>query len=87
MKLLTKTNIFSSTTTILLFAIGVFIVYKVILVKLDKEADKQLLSTKGQIIKGLNDGISPKEFMTNIGQKIYVRNINRQTIFGADKSM
>ena len=81
MKLLTKTNIFSSTTTILLFAIGVFIVYKVILVKLDKEADKQLLSTKGQIIKGLNDGISPKEFMTNIGQKIYVRKINRQTIF------
>ena len=50
-------------------------------VKLDKEADKQLLSTKGQIIKGLNDGISPKEFMTNIGQKIYVRKIAKQTIF------
>ncbi len=81
MKLLTKTNIYSSVTTILLFALGVFIVYEVILVKLDKEADKQLLTTKGKIIKSLKDGISPNEFMSNIGQKIYVRKIERQTIF------
>ena len=81
MKLLTKTNIYSSITTILLFAIGIFIVYEVIFVKLDKEADKRLLTTKARIIKGLKDGISPKEFMTNIGQKIYVRKISNQTIF------
>ncbi len=81
MKLLTKTNIYSSVTTILLFALGVFIVYEVIVVKLDKEADKQLLTTKGKIIKSLKDGISPNEFMSNIGQKIYVRKIEKQTIF------
>lgn len=81
MKLLTKTNIYSSITTILLFAIGIFIVYEIIFVKLDREADKKLLYIKSQIIKGLEDGISPKEFMTNIGQKIYVRKIDKQTIF------
>ena len=81
MKLLTKTNIFSFATNIVLFAIGLAIVYKVILAKLDKEADRQLLYTKSQIIKGLNDGISPNEFMANIGQKIYVRKINKQSIF------
>ena len=81
MKLLTKTNIYSSITTILLFAIGIFIVYKVIFAKLDKEADNKLLTTKAQIIKSLKDGISPKEFMSNIGQKIYVRKIAKQTIF------
>lgn len=81
MKLLTKTNIYSSITTILLFAIGIFIVYEVIFAKLDKEADNQLLTTKAQIIKSLKDGISPKEFMSNIGQKIYVRKIAKQTIF------
>lgn len=81
MKLLTKTNIFTSITTILLFAIGVFIIYKVILIKLDKEVDRQLLSTKNKIIKGLKDGIDSKEFMSNIGPKIYVRKIKTQTIF------
>jgi signal transduction histidine kinase len=80
-KLLTKTNIYSSITTILLFAIGIFIVYEVIFIKLDKQADKRLLTTKARIIKGLKDGILPKEFMSNIGQKIYVRRINKQTIF------
>ncbi|MES2762849.1 MAG: histidine kinase dimerization/phospho-acceptor domain-containing protein [Bacteroidota bacterium] len=81
MKLLTKTNIYSSITTILLFAIGIFIVYEVIFAKLDKEADRRLLTTKSQIINGLKDGILPKEFTTNIGQKIYVRKISKQTIF------
>ncbi|MES2515348.1 MAG: histidine kinase dimerization/phospho-acceptor domain-containing protein [Bacteroidota bacterium] len=81
MKLLTKTNIYSSITTILLFAIGIFIVYEVIFAKLDKEADRRLLTTKSQIIKGLKDGILPKEFTSNIGQRIYVRKISRQTIF------
>jgi signal transduction histidine kinase len=81
LKLLTKTNIYSSITTLLLFALAVFVVYEVILVKLDHEADKQLLITKSKIIKNLKDGISPNEFMSNIGQKIYVRKINKQTIF------
>jgi signal transduction histidine kinase len=80
-KLLTKTNIYTSFATILLFAIGIFIVYQVILIKLDKETDRRLLRTKEKIIDGLESGISPTEFMANIGQKIYVRKIAKQTLF------
>lgn len=65
----------------LLFAMGIFIVYQVILLKLDREVDKQLLSAKEQIVNGLNDGISPNEFLANIGQKIYVKKVETQTIF------
>ncbi|MCC6180409.1 MAG: HAMP domain-containing histidine kinase [Bacteroidia bacterium] len=81
MKLLTKTNIYSSITTILLFTAGIFIIYEIILSKLDKEADRRLLVIKTKIINGLNEGISPNEFMSNIGQKIYVRKIKQQTLF------
>ena len=82
MKLLTKSNIYTTITTVLLFAMGIFIVYEVILIRLDDEVDKQLLTTKEKILKGLNDGISPNEYLSNIGQKIYVRKIETQTIFG-----
>lgn len=82
MKLLTKSNIYTTITTVLLFAMGIFIVYQVILIRLDNEVDKQLLSTKEKIVKGLNDGISPNEYLANIGQKIYVRKVEAQTVFG-----
>lgn len=82
MKLLTKTNIYTTITTVLLFAMGIFIVYEVILQKLDREVDKQLLSAKEQIVKGLNHGISPNEFLSNLGQKVYVKKIDNQTVFG-----
>lgn len=81
MKLLTKTNIYTSIATALLFALGVFVVYQVIKLKLDRDVDEQLLSTKSKIIKGLKEGIPPKEFLSNIGQKIYVKEIYRQTVF------
>ena len=81
MKLLTKTNTYTSFTTVLLFAIGMFVVYKVILVKLDSEIDKQLLSAKAKIVEGLTNGIPPKEFLSNIGQKIYVKEVYKQTQF------
>ncbi|MCZ8284929.1 MAG: HAMP domain-containing sensor histidine kinase [Bacteroidia bacterium] len=81
MKLLTKTNIYTSIATALLFALGVFVVYQVIKLKLDRDVDEQLLSTKNKIIKGLKEGIPPKEFLSNIGQKIYVKEIYRQMIF------
>lgn len=81
MKLLTKTNIYTSFATIVLFALGIFIVYEIILVKLDREVDQRLLSAKAQIIKGLKDGIAPNDFLANIGQKVYVRKIKNQTVF------
>ena len=81
MKLLTKTNIYTTITTVLLFAMGIFVVYQVILQKLDKEVDKQLLSAKTKIVKGLNSGILPNEFLSNLGQKVYIKKIDKQTIF------
>jgi signal transduction histidine kinase len=79
MKLLTKTNTYTIITTVVLFAIGMFVVYKVVLVKLDREIDKQLLSAKEKVVQGLKNGIPPKEFLTNIGQKIYVKEVPKQT--------
>lgn len=79
MKLLTKTNTYTIITTVVLFAIGMFVVYKVVLVKLDREIDKQLLSAKEKVVRGLKNGIPPKEFLTNIGQKIYVKEVPKQT--------
>ncbi|MBI3521272.1 MAG: HAMP domain-containing histidine kinase [Bacteroidetes bacterium] len=81
MKLLIKTNIYTTITTVLLFAMGIFIVYEVILLKLDREVDEQLLFAKEKIVKGLNDGISSNDFLSNIGQKIYVKKVDKQTVF------
>ena len=79
MKLLTKTNSYTLISTVVLFAIGMFVVYKVVLLKLDNEIDRQLLSAKEKIVQGLKNGIPPKEFLTNIGQKIYVKEVDKQT--------
>ena len=79
MKLLTKTNSYTLISTVVLFAIGMFVVYKVVLLKLDREIDRQLLSAKEKIVQGLKNGIPPKEFLTNIGQKIYVKEVDKQT--------
>lgn len=81
MKLLTKTNIYTSIATALLFVLGMFVVYQVIRVKLDRDVDEQLLAAKSRIINGLNEGIPPKEFLSNIGQQIYVKEIYKQSIF------
>jgi len=79
LKLLTKTNIYTSVTTIVLFAVGVFVVFKVIVVKLDSEQDEQLLSAKEIIIKSLKEGKLPELFSSNIGEKITIKEIYKQT--------
>ena len=79
MKLLTKTNIYTSVTTIVLFAVGVFVVFKVILLKLDNEQDEQLLSAKEIIIQSLKEGKLPEHFSSNIGEKIRIIEIYKQT--------
>ncbi len=81
MKLLTKTNSYTSIIAFLLFATGAFIIYKIVLNKLDKGVDEQLLATKQQVINGLKNGIAPSDFLANIGQKIYVHEIYKQTRF------
>lgn len=60
---------------------SIFVIYEVILQKLDREVDKQLLSAKDQIVEGLNHGISPNEFLSNLGQKVYVKKVSTQTLF------
>lgn len=81
MKLLTKTNSYTSIIAFLLFATGAFIIYKIVLNKLDKGVDEQLLATKQQVISELKNGAAPNDFLANIGQKIYVREIYKQTRF------
>lgn len=78
MKLLTKTNIYSTATTLALLTIGIFLVYRVILLKLDNDIDKQLLFAKEKIITGLTDGKTPEQFSSNIGEKIYIKEIYKQ---------
>lgn len=78
MKLLTKTNIYSTVTTLALLTIGIFLVYRVILLKLDNDIDKQLLFAKEKIITGLTDGKTPEQFSSNIGEKIYIKEIYKQ---------
>lgn len=82
MKLLFKTSIFTTTVTVLLFIIGAFIIYKTILIKLDSEVTENLLSAKEHVITGLKNGINFKEFNSNIGQKINVKEIDKTTFKG-----
>ena len=56
MKLLNKTNIYTSIVTLLLFSFGIFIMYTVIIQKIDSELDEHLLINKSQVIAGLRKG-------------------------------
>lgn len=80
MKLLTKTNSYTVTITLLLFAVGSFVIYQFILNKLDHEVDERLLYAKTQVIQGLKNGILPNEFIGNIGEKIYVSEVKTVTL-------
>ncbi len=79
MKLLTKTNIYSSVATIILFIIGIFVVFNFIFMKFDSEQDEQLLSAKKIIIESLKKGKTPEQFSSNIGEIIAIRKIKSQT--------
>lgn len=75
MKLLAKTNIYSSVATIILFIIGIFVVFHFIFIKFDNEQDEQLLSAKRTIIESLKNGKSPAQFSSNIGETISITKI------------
>jgi signal transduction histidine kinase len=79
LKLLTKTNIYSSVATIILFIIGIFVVFNFIFMKFDSEQDEQLLSAKKIIIESLKKGKTPEQFSSNIGEIIAIRKIKAQT--------
>ena len=67
MKLHTKTNIYTIIATLLLFSFGIFIVYQLILSRLDREVDKQLLIVKSNVIKELDEVAAPNKLFSNQG--------------------
>jgi signal transduction histidine kinase len=75
MKLLYKTNIFTSIVTLALFTLGVFIIYNIIIQKFDSELDEHLLINKAQVIAGLRNGKPVDYFNSNIGEKIEIKKI------------
>jgi signal transduction histidine kinase len=81
MKLLTKTNIYFSTTTILLVLIGMSIVYVLVLNKINSEVDEHLLLDKGKIIELLKQGKPVPHFSSNVGENIEIKEITEQTVF------
>jgi signal transduction histidine kinase len=81
MKLHTKTNIYTIIATLLLFSFGIFIVYQLILSRLDREVDKQLLIVKSNVIKELDEVAAPNKLFSNQGYSFYIKKIPTQTIF------
>jgi signal transduction histidine kinase len=79
MKLLNKTNIYISIVTLSLFALGVFVMYTVIIQKIDSELDEHLLINKSQVIASLRKGKPVIYFLSNIGEKIEIKKIPKQT--------
>lgn len=82
MKLLTKTTIYTSITTILLLLTGTVIVYLLILKKINHEDTEHLLQDKVKVIKLLEKGKPPIHFSSNIGEKISIEKIEIQTFDG-----
>ena len=81
MKLLAKTNLYISATTIVLMLIGMIIVYVLVLNKLSNEGDEHLLLDKNKIILLLKQGKPLMYFSSNVGENINIREVPIQTIF------
>jgi signal transduction histidine kinase len=84
MKLLNKTNIYTSVATILLLLICITTVYWLIINKIDNEQDEHLLIDKSRVIDLLKQGEMATLFGANVGEKIYVAEIPVK-IFSQDK--
>jgi signal transduction histidine kinase len=82
MKLLNKTTIYTSITTVLLLLTGTIIVYRLILKKIDHEDTEHLLIDKTKVIRLLKKGKPPIHFRSNIGEKISIEEIPEQTLKG-----
>jgi signal transduction histidine kinase len=82
MKLLNKTTIYTSITTVLLLLTGTIIVYRLILKKIDHEDTEHLVIDKRKVIQLLQKGKPPIHFRSNIGEKISIEEIPVQTLNG-----
>jgi len=81
MKLLTKTNIYTSVATILLLLVSITTAYLLIINKIDSEQDEHLLQDKSTVIDLLKAGETVMLFSANVGEKISVKEIPIQTFF------
>jgi len=81
MKLLNKTNTYTSIATILLLLVSIATVYFLIINKIDSEQDEHLLIDKSRVIDLLKAGEAANVFNANVGEKISVKEIPAQTIF------
>lgn len=81
MKLLYKTNIFSSLVTVILLLSGVLIVYYTVIHKIDREQDVHLQNDKHALLLLLHQGKPFQLFNTNIGERIKIHAIPKQTFF------
>lgn len=75
MKLLSKTTIYTSITTVLLLLTGILIVFTLIFKKIKHEETEHLLIDKFKVIKLLQKGKPPPHFRSNIGEKISIEEI------------
>lgn len=82
MKLLTKTTIYTSITTVLLLLTGTTVVYLLIIKKINHEDTEHLLHDKAKIIRMLEKGKAPAHFSFNVGEKISVEKIPAITFEG-----
>ncbi|MEO6904189.1 MAG: HAMP domain-containing sensor histidine kinase [Bacteroidia bacterium] len=82
MKLLSKTSIYTSITTVALLLAGITIVYGMILKKINHEETEHILHDKYRVIKLLKEGKPPVHFSSNIGEKISINEIPVLTMKG-----
>lgn len=82
MKLLNKTTIYTSITTVLLLLTGTIVVYSLIIKKINHEDTEHLLIDKGKVIRLMQKGKPPVHFRSNIGEKISIEEIPAITLKG-----
>lgn len=81
MKLLAKTNIYISITTVSLMLIAMTIVYLLVLNKIKTEGDEHLLVDKERIVELIEEHDSLQYFSSNVGEKVTIKEIPKQTVF------
>lgn len=81
MKLLIKTNIYTSLATVFLLLGGIGVVYWLIINKIDSELDEHLLTDKAYVIDLLKVNECASIFKVNVGEKVNVAKIPIQTFY------
>jgi signal transduction histidine kinase len=81
MRLLAKTNIYTSIATVALMIVGMTIVYLLVLNKIKSEVDEHLLVDKARIIELLKEHKMLEHYSSNVGEQVEITEIPVQTVF------